>query len=290
MSSYINCVLDNVHSQRVCAITVMASYFFFSFDFVVHAGPVAIFALASYIHFLRNDYDSFWAFVAYAAFWSYPFSVAYWHESHLPLAAVYVRVVQLLYVYLVDLWIYMAVYRLLLHRICHIPGPISLASSKLFWILVDVMGENRIYSEHLHSTHGDMVRIGPREVSINDPGAIDVVLDNCGPCGKGPRLEIAYRGLLFLSHRHLSLEDGEARSEFVGSRLVTTTREFMQQLEAASRDEEPVNVGRWSLCASLDALCSLAYSKNPNVLNEGPESSRLIVCVFLSSWLSPGFS
>lgn len=69
--------------------------------------------------------------------------------------------------------------RLLTNRfkpgLSHIPGP-TLAKYTRLWKLYDVWkGDSHNTSIRLHRRYGDLVRIGPKHVSVGDPKAVPVI-------------------------------------------------------------------------------------------------------------------
>ncbi|KAJ8130310.1 hypothetical protein O1611_g3321 [Lasiodiplodia mahajangana] len=80
-----------------------------------------------------------------------------------------------------------AIYRLLLHRTSCFPGPKAAALTK--WYGASIARKTQRYHaklRHLHLTFGDVVRTGPRELSINHVDAIREIYGNNSECLKGP--------------------------------------------------------------------------------------------------------
>ncbi|OBZ71623.1 hypothetical protein A0H81_08343 [Grifola frondosa] len=91
--------------------------------------------------------------------------------------------------YLFTLILSISLYRVSpFHPIAHYPGPLLNKLSKLWMVWVVSRGKLHLYLKGLHEQYGDIVRIGPNEVSIRDPSAIVPLM---GPDGlpKGPFVE-----------------------------------------------------------------------------------------------------
>lgn len=79
-----------------------------------------------------------------------------------------------------------ALYRLSpFHPYAQFPGPIP-AKLSMFWVgSIATGGKKYEYISQLHEQYGDYVRVGPNEVSIRDPAAIQPVMGVHG-LPKGP--------------------------------------------------------------------------------------------------------
>ncbi|KAH8828634.1 cytochrome P450 [Flagelloscypha sp. PMI_526] len=86
-----------------------------------------------------------------------------------------------------SLWTSIAVHRLFIHRIRKFPGPWPAKLSRLwaFWIQKDDM-QMHLIMQQLHDQHGDIVRIGPRELSIRKAAAIPLIYGPASKCTKSP--------------------------------------------------------------------------------------------------------
>ncbi|KAI1283340.1 cytochrome P450 [Xylaria sp. FL0933] len=88
-----------------------------------------------------------------------------------------------------------AAYRLLLHRSSHFPGPKKAALTKWYGAFI-AHKTQRYHAElrRLHRTYGDIVRTGPRELSINRVDAIREIYGNNSECLKGPWYDMGGTG------------------------------------------------------------------------------------------------
>ncbi|KAF7375220.1 hypothetical protein MSAN_00408600 [Mycena sanguinolenta] len=89
-------------------------------------------------------------------------------------------------VYLSSLVISTAVYRVSpLHPLAKYPGPLFCKVSKLWFTAIAMKGKQHIYYLELHQRYGDVVRIGPNELSFCDVNAIVPMMGSKG-MPKGP--------------------------------------------------------------------------------------------------------
>lgn len=79
-------------------------------------------------------------------------------------------------VWTVGITISVGCYRLFLHRLSHFPGPASWALSEFAFVTIDVKGLRPRVVEAAHKKYGDIVRTGPRKISINAASAIALVM------------------------------------------------------------------------------------------------------------------
>jgi tryprostatin B 6-hydroxylase len=85
----------------------------------------------------------------------------------------------------------MLTYRVLFHRLGNFPGPFGARLSK-FWHIVQ-LGKYDNYKrlDKWHDQYGEYVRIGPSELSIADPDAVDAIMGARSSCTKAPWYDIA---------------------------------------------------------------------------------------------------
>lgn len=72
-------------------------------------------------------------------------------------------------------------YRVFFHPLRHIPGPLSCKISMWTWVNADWNGRRAQLIRELHEKYGNVVRIGPREVSCANPAAIPLIYGPTGP-------------------------------------------------------------------------------------------------------------
>ncbi|KAI8291724.1 Cytochrome P450 monooxygenase [Colletotrichum sp. SAR11_57] len=134
------------------------------------------------------------------------------------------------------------VYRAGFHRLNSFNGPWMARMSNLY-ITRRALKKLHLYSEvqDLHNTYGDIVRIGPTELSINNPKAIVPIHSNRSPCTK-------------------ALRDYEFR-------VANYTNQLLDQIEA--HKGKPFNIADWFNFYSFDVMGDLAFGKTFGMLKEG---------------------
>lgn len=104
--------------------------------------------------------------------------------SDLPLLQATLTTLLLLSSYLLTLFTSMLLYRLLFHRLHPFPGP-PLAKLSKFWHVLQLGSfDNYKRLDRWHAQYGDYVRIGPTELSIADPEAVEAIMGSRSQCTK----------------------------------------------------------------------------------------------------------
>ncbi|PYI11221.1 cytochrome P450 [Aspergillus sclerotiicarbonarius CBS 121057] len=87
----------------------------------------------------------------------------------------------------VPLFTSILIYRAFFHRLHRFPGPFSLKLSKLVSAYQNIeKGRNFERVWNLHKTYGDIVRVGPQELSVLSVEAIDAIYGPSSRCTRAP--------------------------------------------------------------------------------------------------------
>ena len=88
---------------------------------------------------------------------------------------------------LVGLFSSILIYRTFFHPLRHFPGPFGARLSNAYqtWLYCRSWRLD-VEVQKLHRVYGDVVRVGPRELSINDPESLHAFHSSTSPCLKGP--------------------------------------------------------------------------------------------------------
>jgi cytochrome P450 len=184
-----------------------------------------------------------------------------------------------------------AVYRLYFHRLRRFPGTPSMALSKWTLLSTDVQGFRYRLVDELHAQHGCIVRTGPRELSINDAGAIPSIYAAKSPCTKGPW----YRGIAGdrpvdeqstydtrdkHTHAHRRKLWNAALSSKARTGHVETISQLVYktiaQLQARASSAPDVDVGEWCDMLSFDCMCEIGFSRRLDLIERGKRSRELV--------------
>ncbi|KAH8593673.1 cytochrome P450 [Bisporella sp. PMI_857] len=199
-------------------------------------------------------------------------------QNHEPLVSTVRGVAWLGVCHVLGIYTSMTIYRLFFHRLRHFPGP-RLAPISNFYHTYLTAKKLHLYEEveALHEQYGDFVRIGPSELSIADPSAIDAIYSAKSPCTKGPWYNIL-QPLVSLQMIRDKKEHARRRKVWdrgfgaralkdYEPRVAKYTEELLAQIQATSG--KPLNVTDWFNFYSFDVMGDLAFGKSFNMLKDG---------------------
>ncbi|KAK1450111.1 cytochrome P450 [Colletotrichum melonis] len=170
------------------------------------------------------------------------------------------------------------VYRAAFHRLNGFKGPFLARLSNL-WITSRAVKELHMYTEvqQLHEQYGDIVRIGPTELSINNPKAVLPIHSNRSPCTKGPWYGVLHpmyslqlvRDKQEHAQRRKSWDRGFSSKalrdyEF---RVADYTNQLLASID--KNKGKPFNISDWFNFYSFDVMGDLAFGKSFGMLKEG---------------------
>ncbi|TFK80146.1 cytochrome P450 [Polyporus arcularius HHB13444] len=169
-----------------------------------------------------------------------------------------------------------------LHPLSRYPGPFWCKTSKIWWSLLTLRGYGHYRLKALHERYGDVVRIGPNELSIRDPEAIAPLLGAAGvPKGPGIMGSILASGQRAEDTAMIGLLDVEEHlhrrrpwNRAFGSAAMKEyepliARRTRQLLDALSQQKGPVELGKWINYFSYDFMCDMAYGGGSELLRDG---------------------
>ncbi|TEA14072.1 Cytochrome P450 monooxygenase FCK2 [Colletotrichum sidae] len=171
----------------------------------------------------------------------------------------------------------LAVYRAAFHRLNSFDGP-WLARMTNLYITSRALKKLHLYSEvqELHAKYGDIVRIGPTELSINNPRAITPIHSNRSPCTKGPWYGVLHpmyslqlvRDKQEHAQRRRAWDRGFAsKGRDYEYRVANYTDQLLSQIE--SHKNKPFNIADWFNFYSFDVMGDLAFGKTFGMLKQG---------------------
>ncbi|KAL6407680.1 cytochrome p450 [Ilyonectria robusta] len=172
----------------------------------------------------------------------------------------------------------MMVYRGAFHRLGRFPGPFLARFSNLYVTRLSAK-KLHLYEEiqSLHHKYGDYVRIGPSEISINDPRAVLLIHGAQSKCGKGPWYEILRPRVSLQMIRNKSEHIRRRKTWDRGfsakalrdyePRVIKHTDNFIAQLE--KMENTPVNITDWFNFYSFDVMGDLAWGKSFGMVSGG---------------------
>nr|CDI52311.1 related to Cytochrome P450 [Melanopsichium pennsylvanicum 4] len=176
-----------------------------------------------------------------------------------------------------------ATYRAFFHRASKFKGPLALTVSKLAWILTERAGKRPDKLDRLHDEYGDVVRIGPREISIRDPNALPAIygvnLLPKGPWYNAIEPNCSPRSMSLLSavdvaerkarrrvwDNAFSLKAIQSYHAFVDQSISAT----MVKLEALADAKSSVDVDMWTSLCTFDIAGQIGFSKSFGAVHKG---------------------
>lgn len=185
-----------------------------------------------------------------------------------------------------------------LSPLAHIPGPPICRFTPLWIWYHSYKGHEARLITSLHSKHGPIVRIGPRECVISDGAALNPIYNERG----GFRKAGCYANFDFEGHATIfSSRDGDyraARSKAVVSMFSTSNiragqrtieecvRRFIERLRQEARAKEPVDLLNLCRSLALDAVSSFLFQRPYGGIEE--KSGRLSASVFVDTVVASG--
>ncbi|RYO94255.1 hypothetical protein DL766_002235 [Monosporascus sp. MC13-8B] len=169
----------------------------------------------------------------------------------------------------------MLVYRVAFHRLRRFPGPFAARFSNfyqasLYWRNYRLDAEVR----KLHRVYGDILRIGPNELSINDPKALHAIHSTSSGCTKGPWYTLLHPCMSLNTIRNHEYHAQRRKAwdhaftlRGYQPRVAYYTDLLLEQIQ--SRAGQPVNVTDWFAFYAFDVMGSLSYSESYGMLQRG---------------------
>ncbi|CCF34289.1 benzoate 4-monooxygenase cytochrome P450 [Colletotrichum higginsianum] len=171
------------------------------------------------------------------------------------------------------------VYRAAFHRLNNFKGPFAARLSNL-WITSKAVKKLQLHLEvqELHKQYGDIVRIGPTELSINNPKAIPAIHSARSPSRKGPWYSVLVNPMLALNvirdkHEHTVRRKtwekgfGSKALKDYEYRVANYANQLLSQIE--THKGTPFNMTDWSNFFSFDVMGDLAFGKSFRMLENG---------------------
>ncbi|KAJ3518703.1 hypothetical protein NM688_g9401 [Phlebia brevispora] len=165
-----------------------------------------------------------------------------------------------------------------LHSLYQFPGPVFCKISKVSFAWISSHGTQHVYVRQLHDKYGDIVRIGPNEISIRDVSLINAVMGTQG-LPKGPSLA----GRTFQSKftSLIGLRDPHAhfirRKPWNRALNMSAIKEFQpiltaraaQLVESVGQQQDIFDLSRWFGFFTYDFMCDMVFGGGSEMLREG---------------------
>ncbi|KAH7147578.1 cytochrome P450 [Fusarium sp. MPI-SDFR-AT-0072] len=171
-------------------------------------------------------------------------------------------------------------YRAFFHRLNRFPGPF-LARLSAFYPTYLAVDEEHMYLEvqKLHEKYGDIVRIGPTEISIATPSSFRVIHATASPVTKAPFYGISHPWTNLLAERR-KREHANRRKAWDRAFTTKALKDYEHRVLKYTKllteriDDmkgKPFNVSLWVNFYTFDIMGDLAFGKSFNMLENGVE-------------------
>ncbi|KAI0687969.1 high nitrogen upregulated cytochrome P450 monooxygenase 2 [Cerioporus squamosus] len=187
--------------------------------------------------------------------------------------------------YLVTLATSIVLYRLSpFHPLARYPGPIGCRISKLYMGAVCIPGYQHKYIKALHERYGDVVRIGPNELSIRDASLVNPLMGSSG-VPKGPHfigrmLSSTSLPMVGIQDTDVHLRRRKNWQRGMSPAAIKEYEHFIQRRarQLLSRLEEQkgeVVIGNWINYLTYDFMSDMAFGGGSELLEAGHDEGNV---------------
>ncbi|CCT74170.1 related to pisatin demethylase cytochrome P450 [Fusarium fujikuroi IMI 58289] len=196
-------------------------------------------------------------------------------------------------------------YRIVFHPLNKFPGPLYARISNFYPTYLTTKNTH-LYEEveQLHHQYGDFVRLGPTQLSITHPKAIDAIYSAKSPCTKGPFYNILNPRIslhMIRDHKEHSARrktwDRALSSKSLRDYEPRVTKYTTQLLDRLNEMQgTTINASDWLNFYSFDVMGDLAFGKSFNMLRDGVNhyflsslhgSMKMVGALAHISWVIP---
>ncbi|PMD33323.1 cytochrome P450 [Hyaloscypha variabilis F] len=170
-------------------------------------------------------------------------------------------------------------YRLAFHRLRHFPGPLGAKLTKAYGLW---MARNVKYIDELcklHQTYGDVVRVGPNELSIRNVETLLAVNGPGSKCTKGTFYEpLSEQGEYALAVTRDKAHHKQRRQVWEKAfnskslkayepRVKSSVDDLLSQI--AAHEGKPMEVSHWALLFVFDVMGKVGFSEDWGAVKDG---------------------
>ncbi|RAK97897.1 cytochrome P450 [Aspergillus ibericus CBS 121593] len=198
----------------------------------------------------------------------------YWPQG-VPILRSGVKSLGLISTHLLGLYCSLFLYRAFLHPLRRFPGPIA-ARMFGFWLPAKLL-YRPLYRvlEDLHNTYGPFVRIGPSELSVTNPEAVNIVYGFRSVCTKSPFYDLGAPVQSLHSLRNKTAHDQRRRIWSLGfsdralrmyEKRLRVYRHRLIDLLTTVGEDQAINISQYLNWYSYDVMSDLAFSRTFGML------------------------
>ncbi|GCB17330.1 tryprostatin B 6-hydroxylase [Aspergillus awamori] len=178
--------------------------------------------------------------------------------------------------HLLGLYCSLIIYRALLHPLRRFPGPLG-ARLFGFWLPAKLL-HRPLYQvlEDLHKNYGPFVRIGPSDLSITHPDAVNIIYGIKSACTKAPFYDLGAPVQSLHAHRDKEAHDQRRRVWSLGfsdkslrayEKRIQVYRQKLIDLLTSAGDDEAINISNYLTWYSYDVMGDLAFGRTFGMLD-----------------------
>ncbi|OBZ79546.1 hypothetical protein A0H81_01401 [Grifola frondosa] len=185
--------------------------------------------------------------------------------------------------YLSSLILSIVAYRLSpLHPLAQYPGPLLHKVSKLWMARITRTGKRHLYLQALHQHYGDIVRIGPNEVSICNVSAILPLMGTTGlpkgPHWVGRTAGTTQKPLIAID----DLQEHARRRKYWNRAFSTASLKGYEEIvakragqlaDSLAEQEAEVDLSKWISWFTYDFMSDMAFGGGSEMLRNGDQGS-----------------
>ncbi|KAK6813588.1 hypothetical protein RU639_010351 [Aspergillus parasiticus] len=197
------------------------------------------------------------------------------------------RSLYLIFTQLLGLYSSLVLYRLLYHPLRQFPGPF-LSRISVFWLSVQLRHKTLYHKlADLHNEYGDFVRVGPSDLSIIHPKAVNTIYGFKSACTKSAWYDSSAPLRSLHSHRNRADHDKHRRTWTPGftdralhgyeKRIQVYRQKLVNQIKSME-DSKPVNINTLFTWYGYDVMGDLAFGQSFDML-EKSESHWAILMI-----------
>ncbi|PWY96139.1 cytochrome P450 [Aspergillus sclerotioniger CBS 115572] len=197
-------------------------------------------------------------------------------------------------------------YRLFFHRLRNVPGPVGARISR-FYAAYQTFKHAQMHRhvQSLHQKYGDVVRIGPREVSICRPSAIRAIYGPPTRLAKGPwydqvthdntkKTVFGIRDIKLHGQRRRVWDQGVKAINQYQIPLLEKSKLLMTKIR--EQQGRPMDITNWMTCLAFDVMGKVVLGTELGMLQTGQktaelrqmdDSSRYATMAGTMPWLAP---
>ncbi|KZP24238.1 cytochrome P450 [Athelia psychrophila] len=183
-------------------------------------------------------------------------------------------------IYVASLATSIVVYRLgPFHPLAKYPGPMMCKLSKLWMTYICTTGRQHIYYRSLHDKYGDLVRIGPNELSVRDAAAVNPMMGSQGLpkgpvwAGRAAGSKLAAKSLIQLSGpehtRRRRAWNRAFNSEALKGYEEIIEKRANQLMQTLGNQVGSTNLAMWISYFTFDFMSDMAFGGGTEMLREG---------------------